>query len=420
MESSAVTEGDVYENNCRLLSAHISSSDHDSVRGNLLIKVSGFQEGATLEQEHTHEKHSADNTMLEFTKCPSPSGYRNQDSPLDFSVKRRTSFSGSLTDDSQTSSSSPGHMTDCSMRSPSTDTIPVDDISGISRWKTPSSDGSDDQAHFEKTKAIASPVPLPGLLCNLGLVPGNLINHLTSDSKLNAFSQLAGVVFNDKCDQKSSSLLKRYPNEAMQMPMGFLGIGGPATTAVQNGIDMSLLMGVNAKQILHMYQQQLQRVKTAELSARFSTQSSVLSSSRGKQQHEQQRKHNFIHIPPAATNNNTSPHLNLTPSPSVTLQTGNSPGLMSTSFTSKTSPLAHSHSRKRASSLPDDQKDDAYWERRRKNNDAAKRSRDARRAKEEEIAVRATLLEQENLKLREELALLRTETHRLRHMLYTS
>ncbi|CAF1094323.1 unnamed protein product [Didymodactylos carnosus] len=33
-------------------------------------------------------------------------------------------------------------------------------------------------------------------------------------------------------------------------------------------------------------------------------------------------------------------------------------------------------------------KDEAYWERRRKNNEAAKRSRDARRAKEDEIAIR--------------------------------
>lgn len=36
----------------------------------------------------------------------------------------------------------------------------------------------------------------------------------------------------------------------------------------------------------------------------------------------------------------------------------------------------------------DGEKDDAYWERRRKNNEAAKRSRDARRAKEDEIALR--------------------------------
>ncbi|PVD26579.1 hypothetical protein C0Q70_14256 [Pomacea canaliculata] len=77
-------------------------------------------------------------------------------------------------------------------------------------------------------------------------------------------------------------------------------------------------------------------------------------------------------------------------------------------------------SRKRPRSLPDSQKDDAYWERRRKNNDAAKRSRDARRAKEDEIAIRAALLEQENLKLRVEVAALKSETARLRCFLYNS
>jgi bZIP factor len=38
--------------------------------------------------------------------------------------------------------------------------------------------------------------------------------------------------------------------------------------------------------------------------------------------------------------------------------------------------------------INDGNKDDAYWERRRKNNEAAKRSRDARRVKEDEIALR--------------------------------
>ena len=55
------------------------------------------------------------------------------------------------------------------------------------------------------------------------------------------------------------------------------------------------------------------------------------------------------------------------------------------------------------------EKDDAYWERRRKNNEAAKRSRDARRQKENEIAMRAQFLEQENLQLKMELVQLRTE-----------
>lgn len=45
--------------------------------------------------------------------------------------------------------------------------------------------------------------------------------------------------------------------------------------------------------------------------------------------------------------------------------------------------------------VPDDMKDDKYWARRRKNNMAAKRSRDARRMKENQIALRANYLEKE-------------------------
>ncbi|KAL1435270.1 hypothetical protein MTO96_011191 [Rhipicephalus appendiculatus] len=59
---------------------------------------------------------------------------------------------------------------------------------------------------------------------------------------------------------------------------------------------------------------------------------------------------------------------------------------------------------RRRSRLPDTEKDSAYWERRRKNNEAAKRSRDARRAKEDEIAIRAAYLETQNTRLTYELA----------------
>uniref|UniRef100_A0A0K0CZN2 BZIP domain-containing protein n=1 Tax=Angiostrongylus cantonensis TaxID=6313 RepID=A0A0K0CZN2_ANGCA len=49
--------------------------------------------------------------------------------------------------------------------------------------------------------------------------------------------------------------------------------------------------------------------------------------------------------------------------------------------------------------------DEAYYERRRRNNDAAKRSRDARRIKEEAIAARAAQLERENGQLRAQVKL---------------
>ncbi|XP_013773215.1 uncharacterized protein LOC106458273 [Limulus polyphemus] len=85
-----------------------------------------------------------------------------------------------------------------------------------------------------------------------------------------------------------------------------------------------------------------------------------------------------------------------------------------------TTPLSLFTFRKRSQSLTDDKKDEAYWERRKKNNEAAKRSRDSRRAKEDEIAIRAAYLEQENLKLRVEVATLKNETLKLRCLLYSS
>ncbi|KJH47164.1 basic region leucine zipper [Dictyocaulus viviparus] len=63
--------------------------------------------------------------------------------------------------------------------------------------------------------------------------------------------------------------------------------------------------------------------------------------------------------------------------------------------------------------------DEAYYERRRRNNDAAKRSRDARRVKEEAIAARAAHLERENSQLRAQVAILRSETARLQLLLFS-
>ncbi|EEB15307.1 Thyrotroph embryonic factor, putative [Pediculus humanus corporis] len=64
--------------------------------------------------------------------------------------------------------------------------------------------------------------------------------------------------------------------------------------------------------------------------------------------------------------------------------------------------------------IPDDQKDDRYYERRKRNNQAAKKSRDARKFREDQIALRATLLEHENAVLRAQILTLREETRNLR------
>ncbi|GFO09388.1 hepatic leukemia factor-like [Plakobranchus ocellatus] len=64
--------------------------------------------------------------------------------------------------------------------------------------------------------------------------------------------------------------------------------------------------------------------------------------------------------------------------------------------------------------VPDGMKDDKYWARRHKNNFAAKRSRDARRVRENQIAMRAAFLEKENSCLRDEMSKLRKENAQLK------
>lgn len=110
---------------------------------------------------------------------------------------------------------------------------------------------------------------------------------------------------------------------------------------------------------------------------------------------------------PQTTNSCISPAISTSSGggQSVNLTNSNSPG---------NSGGNSSGSRKRGRPLPEDLKDEAYWERRRKNNEAAKRSRDLRRAKEDEIAIRAAFLEQENLKLRCELAQALMENDKIR------
>uniref|UniRef100_A0A3Q3L7C8 TEF transcription factor, PAR bZIP family member a n=1 Tax=Mastacembelus armatus TaxID=205130 RepID=A0A3Q3L7C8_9TELE len=66
--------------------------------------------------------------------------------------------------------------------------------------------------------------------------------------------------------------------------------------------------------------------------------------------------------------------------------------------------------------VPEEQKDEKYWQRRTKNNLAAKRSRDARRLKENQITVRAAFLERENTALRSEVAELRKECGRYKNV----
>ncbi|XP_048778879.1 thyrotroph embryonic factor-like isoform X3 [Ostrea edulis] len=63
--------------------------------------------------------------------------------------------------------------------------------------------------------------------------------------------------------------------------------------------------------------------------------------------------------------------------------------------------------------VPEDCKDEKYWMRRTKNNIAAQRSREARRIKENQIALRAAFLEKENNALKDEVKMIKEENTKL-------
>jgi len=131
------------------------------------------------------------------------------------------------------------------------------------------------------------------------------------------------------------------------------------------------------------------------------------------QQQQQQQHAELLQNMSVSGNYHIQPPLQWrgTPSPPITPSL---PG--TTAVTPKITP--QSESTPTSGQGSSQEKDGAYWERRKKNNEAAKRSRDARRAKEQQIAIRAQLLEQENIRLKFELAQMRAENQQLREQFY--
>ena len=59
--------------------------------------------------------------------------------------------------------------------------------------------------------------------------------------------------------------------------------------------------------------------------------------------------------------------------------------------------------KRKKNSVPEDLKDEKYWEKRLKNKEATRRSREAKRLKQNQIALRAAHLERENKSLKEQI-----------------
>lgn len=70
--------------------------------------------------------------------------------------------------------------------------------------------------------------------------------------------------------------------------------------------------------------------------------------------------------------------------------------------------------------VPAEIKDMNYWEKRKKNNESARRSREMKKSKEDQMARALTQLQSENLQLRAELTYLRSETEMLRARLFSN
>lgn len=287
-----------------------------------------------------------------------------------------------------------------------------------------------EEDNFEKGGQIGEPKPsmlgdgngasfssLAGMMSALqaGMVP--------TSSMLGAFPAMAALMDPryTQSNNKSSRPFKSYPKDALSMPFGGYGVPGfNAFQSVDNGVLQN--MNINGEELMNVYKQQIlalrdrSRRSVDNISSPKSNASSTSSHSSSSTSSNPENNHknnndninNDVNNFQSPNNIHQNNNFNLESTQSLPVPGGSSIVSMQT------------QSRKRPRSLPDSMKDEAYWDRRRKNNEAAKRSRDARRAKEDEIAIRAALLEQENLKLRVEVAALKTETAKLRCILYNS
>ena len=392
-DGPAQGRGDVLHN---LISAHSSDSVHTMCNGNGSV-------------EHLHIKEEINS----YGSDDSPN------SPLDFSFKRRNGESEASEVDSYSPAStqgtgSGGHADD--------NKYPYFERSVSPR-------NGNDRPSLDKIgepKLASDRTIPPGLASMLHAFQSGTLPPSAAASMISALPSVASFMEPRLAQaNKTARPFKAYPKEPLSMPVGCFGVSGfnPFQT-----VDASMLHNLNemnSEELLNMYKHQLhlmqehasstrQPARSTESSSASATSSSTgISSSISSSTNNNHNHHHYVN----RHRNNSSP--SSIPSPGI-----GSPGIgrMPSQAIPGTSGISPQHgmNRKRPRSLPDNQKDEAYWERRRKNNEAAKRSRDARRAKEDEIAIRAALLEQENMKLRVEVAALKTETAKLRCMLYNS
>ena len=426
------------------------------------MAFSGVSNGTPVKQEPESHFHDLYNRLHAQLSAEDTRNVDNNDSaddsgesPIDFSIKPKSksydeiSGSDSISSPASSLNDTGGNLEDrkndddrmnnYTGSNESTDNSPIHDLhqKRLGQHRSPLKLNIGDRRITDPNKSPVDGSPGPGLP---GMLSGLQMTLPNANLIANSFPGMTALMDPRRHvggGSKNSRPFKAYPNDALSLALGTAGIP-QYLTSFANFENSALTHGVNlsSEELFNIYKQQLlslrerdkyfEALKQSQNSARSST---ITSSSTNTT------------IPPSLTsitspltpphfskangmNNNIVGSIPTIPSsssslPSPTIGYPRDTGSVSSENGNSNVNLTAA-GRRRPRSLPDEQKDDMYWERRRKNNEAAKRSRDARRAKEDQIAIRAALLEQENLKLRVEVAALKTETAKLRCMLYNS
>ncbi|KAK2145582.1 hypothetical protein LSH36_670g00040 [Paralvinella palmiformis] len=375
-------------------------------------------------------KHSQPPADLQYTPISSPSDVNNEDSscgsldaPLDFSVKRRnndhdvgtapTANSSRAREDFGAVKTEPELLG--VVKSEATSPRRSNGLSSVANGIRPL---SADRYHQPKIgePQLAMPSVLPGALlpgAGMGMFP------VFPTALLNGLPGAQDISIDTKGEngRAPKSLKGHHGKEALKLASPTTGM------PMLYNVDLAAAQGMAATSE-EMFTQYRNYIMALQDQMKLQTSpggSSTSSTSQGPTANE---LYSAMHSPSERPEGHHEPSLSQQ-SPSTTDTSPPMPGTTigggaPSSSRSLYTRVPSTHSRRRGRTLPEEQKDELYWERRRKNNEAAKRSRDARRAKEDEIAIRAAFLEQENLKLRVEVAALKNETAKLRCMLYNS
>lgn len=421
------------------------------------MAYSGVNNGTTVKEEPPSHFHDLYNRLHAQLSAEDTRNVDNNDSaddsaesPIDFSIKAKSkgydeiSGSDSVSSPSSSLNDTVGNLDDRKLdddkltnylgSNESTDNSPISDIQQKRldqlRHQSPLKlqIGEPRTVDPSMSPANNSPAPgLPGMLSGLqmGLPNANMLAHSfpAMAALMDPRRQLVGS------GSKNTRPFKAYPSDPLSLALNTAAIP-QYLTSFANFENSALTHGINlsSEELFNIYKQQLlslrerdkylEALKQSQNAARSSTSTSSTTNTSIPSPFTSSHFNKTNGINNNVVRNLTTPPMNSNSLPSPLVGHNRDTGSVSSDNGSTINLTAAG--RRRPRSLPDDQKDDLYWERRRKNNEAAKRSRDARRAKEDQIAIRAALLEQENLKLRVEVAALKTETAKLRCMLYNS